>query len=82
MSEVNLDAIKLLSRKDVARALGRSTDTLDSWVRRGVFPAPLQAAPGAPKQWRYTVVLAWIEKRQRSRYQPPSKRGQLKQEQN
>ena len=79
MAEVNLDAIKLLTLRQVAEALGRSPDTIDSWVRKGTFPAPLQALPGAPKQWRFTTVMAWIEKRARARYVPPTKRGQLKQ---
>jgi predicted DNA-binding transcriptional regulator AlpA len=78
MSEVNLDAVKLLSRRQVAEALGRSPDTLDAWVRKGLFPAPLQAAPGAPKQWRYKTVMTWLEKRSRARYVAPAKRGQLK----
>jgi predicted DNA-binding transcriptional regulator AlpA len=73
------NSIKLLSRKEVAAAVGRSGDTLDQWVRKGLFPAPLQACPGAPKQWRFTTVMAWVEKRARSRYVPPSPRGQLKQ---
>jgi hypothetical protein len=77
MSDVSLDSIRLLNRKQVAEALGRAPDTLDSWVRKGVFPAPLQAAPGAPKQWRFTVVMAWLEKRSRSRYVPPTPRGKL-----
>jgi predicted DNA-binding transcriptional regulator AlpA len=80
--ETTLNAIKLLSRRQVAEALGRSPDTINQWVRKGLFPAPLQTAPGAPKAWRYTVVMAWIEKRSRARYVPPSKRGQLKQNQN
>jgi predicted DNA-binding transcriptional regulator AlpA len=76
-----LDAIKLINRRQVAEAVGRSPDTIDTWVRKGAFPSPLQALPGAPKQWRLSVVRAWIEKRSRARYVPPTKRGRLKQEQ-
>ena len=81
MSDDKLDAIKLLTLRQVAEALGRSPTTIDDWCRKGLFPLPLQAAPGAPKQWRYSVVMAWIEKRSRARYSPPSPRGRLKQNQ-
>ena len=73
-----LDAIRLLDRRQVAEAVGRSGDTLDDWVRKGRFPPPLQARQGAPKQWRVATVRAWIEKRQRARYVAPTKRGALK----
>jgi predicted DNA-binding transcriptional regulator AlpA len=76
MSEIN--EIKLLTRRQVAEVIGRTPDTLDFWVKQGFFPAPMQAFPGAPKAWRFAVVRDWIEKRQRSRYRPPTPRGQLK----
>ncbi len=79
MPKPDLDAIRLLDRRQVAEAVGRSPDTLDHWVRKGLFPPPLQAGAGARKQWRYATVLAWIEKRQRTRYRPPTRRGRLRQ---
>ena len=76
-----IDEIRLLDRRQVAEALGRSPDTLDFWVRQGKFPTPIQAYPGAKKQWRLAVVKAWLTKRERARYRPPTPRGRLKQEQ-
>jgi predicted DNA-binding transcriptional regulator AlpA len=73
-----LDAIKLLSLKQVAAAVGRSPDTINQWCREGFFPKPLQARPGAPKQWRMKTVADWIEKRARARYTPPSPRGAIR----
>lgn len=79
MPKTELDAIRLLDRRQVAEAVGRSPDTLDDWVRKGLFPPPLQASAGTRKQWRLTVVRDWIEKRARTRYQKPSRRGRLRQ---
>ena len=77
MSKPDLDEIKLLDLRQVADAVGRSEDTLDHWIRLRLFPAPIQARPGAKRQWRLSVVKAWIEKRSRARYQPPKPRGKL-----
>ena len=79
MSEINLDEIRLLDLRQVAELVGRSTDTIDHWVRLKIFPPPLQARAGAKKQWQAGTVKAWIAKRQRARYSPPTRRGQLKQ---
>jgi predicted DNA-binding transcriptional regulator AlpA len=79
MKESNLDEVRLLNRRQVAEAVGRSPDTLDEWVRKGLFPSPMQARAGAPKQWPYRQVVAWIEKRRRARYVPPTRRGRLRQ---
>jgi predicted DNA-binding transcriptional regulator AlpA len=73
-----LDAVTLLTRKQVAGLVGRSADTLDEWVAAGKFPRPIQAIDGGRKQWPLAQVKAWIAKRQRSRYQPRSPRGSLK----
>jgi predicted DNA-binding transcriptional regulator AlpA len=73
-----LDSITLLDRGQVAKAIGRSPDTLDEWVAAGKFPRPIQAIDGGRKQWPLAQVKAWIAKRQRSRYQPRSPRGALK----
>lgn len=81
MSEPAFDEIRLLKLRQVAEVLGVAPDTINGWVRRGHFPRPIQARPGTPKMWRFTVVRDWLEKRQRSRYVPPTPRGQLKQNQ-
>jgi predicted DNA-binding transcriptional regulator AlpA len=78
MSKTNLDEIRLLNRRQVAEAVNCSPNTLDGWVGKKLFPSPLQARPGGPKQWRLSTVKAWIEKRCRARYVPPTPRGQLK----
>jgi predicted DNA-binding transcriptional regulator AlpA len=78
MSKTDLDEIRLVNLRQVAEAVGRSPDTINHWVPKGLFPAPMQAFPGAPKQWRYSTVQAWIEKRSRARYKAPTPRGQLK----
>jgi predicted DNA-binding transcriptional regulator AlpA len=72
-----LDEIRLLDRKTVADALGVAAETLDEWVRAKSFPQPIQCVSGGPKRWRFAVIKAWIEKRQRSRYVPPKARGAL-----
>jgi predicted DNA-binding transcriptional regulator AlpA len=73
-----LDEIRLLSRVEVAEALGVAAETLDDWVRKRSFPPPLQGVRGGPRKWRFAVVRAWVEKRARARYSAPSPRGALK----
>jgi predicted DNA-binding transcriptional regulator AlpA len=73
----DLDDIRLLDARQVADALGRSVDTLNAWVAARQFPAPIQAYPGAKKQWTLAVVKAWIEQRRRARYRARSPRGAL-----
>lgn len=77
MSAEALDEIKLLKLRQVAEVIAVAPDTINGWVRRGLFPRPIQSRPGAPKMWRFTTVKAWVEKRQRARYQPPTPRGEL-----
>jgi predicted DNA-binding transcriptional regulator AlpA len=79
MADDLFENIKLLTREQVASALGCSPYTLDQRVRRGSFPRPLQAAAGGRKLWRYVTVQAWITKRERARYVKPSRRGRLRQ---
>jgi predicted DNA-binding transcriptional regulator AlpA len=79
MTKIDLDEVRLLTLRQVAELLGRSADTINQWTKLGTFPKPIQSRPGAPKQWTLATVKAWIEKRQRARYSPPSRRGQLKQ---
>jgi predicted DNA-binding transcriptional regulator AlpA len=74
-----IDRITLVRLREVARALGRSTETIRDWVREGRFPRPLVARPGAPLQWRIGVVEAWIERQSRSRHLKPKPRGKLRQ---
>jgi predicted DNA-binding transcriptional regulator AlpA len=74
-----IDDVRLLDLKQVATVVGRSADTINHWVRIGKFPRPMQAVPGAKKQWRYHQVAAWIEKRARARYVKPTPRGRLRQ---
>ena len=68
------------TRRQVAQSLGRTTDTLDHWMRQGIFPAPLQAAPGTKKQW-LLVGGAGLDRRSvgavATRHAKP--RGQLRQ---
>src|SRR5262245_30799941 len=70
-----LFAIKLLSLKQVAAAIGRSPGTINDWCREGRFPKPIQSVPGGAKQWTLATVKAWVEKRKRARYQAPEPRG-------
>lgn len=51
--------IRVLSRKEVAAALGVSVRTLDSWVKACKFPAPALIL-GRPR-WRPDDVTRYIE---------------------
>jgi predicted DNA-binding transcriptional regulator AlpA len=77
-NENPLASITLVNMKQVSEAVGRSPSTVADWVREGRFPAPLQAKPGALKQWRLEVVERWLRQRERAGYVKPSKRGKLR----
>lgn len=70
---------ELLRKAAVARKLGRSSWTLDRWIRQGLFPRPFYLVPGGPAMWRPQDVEAFIEKRRRARNAKPPVRGKLKQ---
>jgi len=79
MSEDDMiEQIGLIDLRQVAQLVGRSAWTVNAWVRDGKFPPPIQAFPGAKKQWRVAAIKAWLEKRQRARYRPPTPRGHLR----
>lgn len=75
----DLDSVRLLTRAEVAQVLNISTATLDDYVKRQVFPRPIQHVAGGRKMWKFVTVRDWIDRRSRSRYSPPKARGALKQ---
>jgi predicted DNA-binding transcriptional regulator AlpA len=56
-----------------------SKHTIRRWVREGKFPKPFQLVEGGPDVWFVKDVLAWLEKRKRSRRAPPAHRGAVAQ---
>jgi predicted DNA-binding transcriptional regulator AlpA len=48
----------LLSKKDVADVLGKSTRTIDRWIREGKFPPGMMKC-GRP-YWLLKDVESWI----------------------
>jgi excisionase family DNA binding protein len=57
-----VDENKLLSRKELAAALGVSTRTVDRWIRDGEGP-PATLLPGGRRRWRWGDVQAWLRER-------------------
>lgn len=78
MDQDKLDDIRLIDAHAVAYLIGRSLWTIDHWIRIGKFPRPIQARPGAKRQWKFATVRAWVEKRSHAKYRPPAPRGLLK----
>jgi predicted DNA-binding transcriptional regulator AlpA len=75
--KTKIEDITLVDLKEVAQAVGRSPATVKNWAAAGIFPKPLQATPRGKMQWRLTTIKAWLDKRQRRRYVPPTARGAL-----
>jgi predicted DNA-binding transcriptional regulator AlpA len=71
--------IALVSARTLAKEIEFSVETINDWVRRGIFPKPIVAMPGSPRRWRLRDVEAWIEKRKRARNTKPAARGRLRQ---
>jgi excisionase family DNA binding protein len=57
-----VDENRLLSRKELAAALGVSTRTVDRWIRDGEGP-PATLLPGGRRRWRWGDVEAWLRQR-------------------
>jgi excisionase family DNA binding protein len=57
-----VDDNRLLSRKELAAALGVSTRTVDRWIREGTGP-PATLLPGGRRRWRWGDVQAWLRER-------------------
>jgi predicted DNA-binding transcriptional regulator AlpA len=46
---------------EVMQAAGISSrTTLDTWIKSGKFPQPLQVVAGGRRKWSRAVVMAWI----------------------
>jgi excisionase family DNA binding protein len=57
-----VDENRLLSRKELAAALGVSTRTVDRWIRDGEGP-PATLLPSGRRRWRWGDVEAWLRQR-------------------
>jgi predicted DNA-binding transcriptional regulator AlpA len=70
--------IALVSKIEVASALGVSIWTLDRWRKQGKFPKPIRLTDRSPLMWRVRDIDAWLIKRQLARIKPVPYRGSVK----
>jgi len=54
-----VDENRLLSRKELAAALGVSTRTVDRWIREQTGP-PATVLPGGRRRWRWGDLQTWL----------------------
>jgi predicted DNA-binding transcriptional regulator AlpA len=73
------DDIRLISFAEACEALNISSWTLDRWIRRGLFPAPIHLTPTSPRQFRVRDIAAHIDKRRRGRRVKQQPRGAVRQ---
>jgi hypothetical protein len=73
-----LEGVAVISWATAAKLLGRTTGTLDEWSRQGKFPKAIQLVGGGRKEIRVATLRAWLNKRERARWQAPAKRGRIK----
>jgi predicted DNA-binding transcriptional regulator AlpA len=57
-----MDEDRLLSRKELAAALGVSTRTVDRWIREQTGP-PATLLPSGRRRWRWGDVEVWLRQR-------------------
>jgi predicted DNA-binding transcriptional regulator AlpA len=57
-----VDENRLLSRKELAAALGVSARTVDRWIREQTGP-PATLLPSGRRRWRWGDVEAWLRQR-------------------
>jgi hypothetical protein len=70
--------ITLLSRSEVAAALGVSEFTISDWTRKGILPAPSVRINAAVHKWRLRDIERWMGELERRSYVPPSLQGRVK----
>jgi predicted DNA-binding transcriptional regulator AlpA len=49
---------RVIRAKEVAKKIGVTPQTIENWVRAGIFPAPKRI--GRTKYWRESVVDEWV----------------------
>jgi predicted DNA-binding transcriptional regulator AlpA len=59
------DPDELLSRKELASALGVSTRLVDKWIHDGTGPKATML-PSGIRRWRWRDVLLWLDQRRES----------------
>lgn len=73
-----MHSLKLMSQKEAMKLVGiGSRETLDRWVRQGLFPPPIKVGGGLLR-WVPAEVEAWLEAKKRERRRPvhsPTKVG-------
>jgi predicted DNA-binding transcriptional regulator AlpA len=72
------DAITLVRKVEIARALGVAPVTIDRWVSANRFPRPVYTSDLAPARWLLRDIKAWIAKRQNARRPKPPRQGTLR----
>lgn len=66
---------KLITQKEVMKLLGvGSRETLDRWIRQGLFTPPIRIG-GGRLRWVLAEVEAWIEARKAERSPNSTVRG-------
>ena len=79
IDEMGSPRVTVLRKSEVAAQLGVTVWTVDNWVKRGTFPAPIYLQPGSPASWRVKDIEAYLEKCKRARRPKRSARGAVKQ---
>jgi excisionase family DNA binding protein len=51
---------EFVGQDEILARAGCSRQTLDRWIERGVFPAPLSDWPGRKRRWRRASVDQWF----------------------
>jgi predicted DNA-binding transcriptional regulator AlpA len=73
------DDVRLMSFAEVCEALGVCKWTLERWIKRGLFPAPIHLTPTSPRMFRVRDIAHHLDKRRRSRRVKQSPRGAIRQ---
>lgn len=67
MTNTQIVPPRLLRLREVLELVGVSDETLQLWVRKGLFPRPLEIGPRA-RAWRQDEINVWIQTRGRPTY--------------
>ena len=70
-----LARVTLITREQVAQAMGISVTTLADWIKKSKFPKPLALSPGHAKKWRLIDVEIWLQRKLKKPAPKPPLRG-------
>ena len=63
MTTASGDGIELLTKKQIAKAIGVSTRSIDRWIDEGAFPRGVKIGQAGPKglvRWQKSAIEKWI----------------------